>query len=59
MMQIGDEYYEDLDEASTKAVLQVLRRGEVPKPGPQSGRNASEPVDGLTSLTELTGSVEG
>jgi NADH-quinone oxidoreductase subunit E len=59
MMQIGDEYYEDLDEASTKAILQALRRGEVPKPGPQSGRNASEPVDGLTSLTELTGSVEG
>ena len=59
MMQIGDEYYEDLDEASTKAILQALRRGEAPKPGPQSGRSASEPVDGLTSLTELTGSVEG
>ena len=59
MMQIGDEYYEDLDEASTKAILQALRRGEAPKSGPQSGRSASEPVDGLTSLTELTGSVEG
>ena len=59
MMQIGDDYYEDLDEASTKAILQALRRGEVPTPGPQSSRKASEPLDGLTSLTQLTGSVEG
>jgi NADH-quinone oxidoreductase E subunit len=58
MIQIGDDYYEDLDEASTKAILQALRRGEVPRPGPQSGRSASEPADGLTSLTETAGSVE-
>ena len=59
MMQIGDDYYEDLDEGSTKTILQALRRGEIPKPGPQSTRTASEPVDGLTSLTEVTSGVEG
>ena len=59
MMQIGDDYYEDLDEGSTKSILQALRRGEVPAPGPQSGRTSSEPSAGLTSLTELAGSVEG
>ena len=59
MMQIGDDYYEDLDEGSTKLILQALRRGEVPTPGPQSVRTSSEPGAGLTSLTELAGSVEG
>ena len=59
MMQIGDDFYEDLDEVSTKTILQALRRGETPTPGPQSDRTASEPAGGLTSLTELTGSVEG
>ncbi len=59
MMQIGDDFYEDLDEVSTKTILQALRRGETPTPGPQSDRTASEPAGGLTSLTALTGSVEG
>jgi NADH-quinone oxidoreductase E subunit len=58
MMQIGDDFYEDLDEASTKSILQALRRGEIPKPGPQSDRTSSEPAGAKTSLSELTGSVE-
>ncbi len=58
MMQIGDDYYEDLDEESTKTILQALRRGETPTPGPQSDRTASEPAGGLTSLTEVAGGVE-
>ncbi|MDC0033737.1 NADH-quinone oxidoreductase subunit NuoE [Alphaproteobacteria bacterium] len=59
MMQIGDDYYEDLDETSTKKILQALRRGEAPVPGPQNGRTSSEPADGLTSLTELAGASVG
>ena len=50
MMQIGDDYYEDLNVESTKAVLKALRNGETPEPGPQSGRKGSEPVGGLTTL---------
>jgi NADH-quinone oxidoreductase subunit E len=55
MMQIGDDYYEDLDEAGTRRILQALRRGEQPKAGPQSGRRGSEPAGGLTTLTTLPG----
>lgn len=58
MMQIGDDYYEDLDEDSTKKILQAFRRGETPAPGPQGSRTGSEPAGGLTSLTELTGGAE-
>ncbi len=50
MMQINDDYYEDLDAASTRRVLESLRRGETPKPGSQTGRRASEPATGPTTL---------
>ncbi|MFQ5958273.1 MAG: NADH-quinone oxidoreductase subunit NuoE [Alphaproteobacteria bacterium] len=50
MMQINDDYYEDLDAASSKRVLEALRRGETAKPGSQSGRCTSEPATGLTTL---------
>jgi NADH-quinone oxidoreductase E subunit len=55
MMQIGDDYYEDLDPDSTRRILRMLRRGETPTPGPQSGRHGSEPAGGLTSLTTVAG----
>jgi len=55
MMQIGDDYYEDLDDASTRRILQALRRGEQPAAGPQSGRHGSEPAGGLTTLTATAG----
>src|SRR3954465_2015662 len=35
VVQINDDFYEDLDPASLKKVLDAFRRGEVPKPGPQ------------------------
>jgi NADH-quinone oxidoreductase E subunit len=53
MMQIGDDYYEDLDAASATKVVETLKSGGKPKPGPQGGRRASEPAGGLTSLTSL------
>jgi len=52
MMQIGDDYYEDLDSASTEKVLNALKAGETPAAGPQSDRKKSEPAGGLTSLQE-------
>lgn len=51
MMQIGDEYYEDLTPETTIKILDTLARGEKPKPGPQSGRQTSENSAGLTTLT--------
>lgn len=50
MMQINDDYYEDLDARSTEAVLDALARGEHPKPGPQNGRITSAPLSGPTTL---------
>ena len=52
MIQIGDDYYEDLDEKSMEEILDRLSRGEDVKPGSQTGRTSSEPIGGLTSLTD-------
>ena len=51
MMQINDDYYEDLDQASTESILNELRAGRKPKTGSYNGRFGSEPSGGLTSLT--------
>lgn len=51
MVQINDDYYEDLTADSFKAVLETLKRGETPETGSQSGRKGSEPTGELTSLT--------
>ena len=51
MVQIGDDYYEDLTADSMGSVLETLKAGGTPKPGSQSGRHACEPAGGLTSLT--------
>ena len=51
MAQIGKDYYEDLTPETFAAILDRLRAGEVPRPGSQTGRFASEPSVGLTSLT--------
>ena len=50
MMQIGDDYYEDLDPETVRAVLAALKRGENPKTGSQAGRWSCEPKAGLTTL---------
>ncbi|MBK8175816.1 MAG: NADH-quinone oxidoreductase subunit NuoE [Rhodospirillales bacterium] len=52
MVQIGDDYYEDLTAESMEVILDALARGETPKAGPQSGRHGCEPAGGLTSLTD-------
>ena len=50
VVQINDDFYEDLDEASLKMVLDALKRGETPKPGPQVDRQTSAPEGGPTTL---------
>jgi NADH-quinone oxidoreductase E subunit len=52
MMWIDDDFYEDLTYDSTKAVLEALLRGERPNPGSQTGRRASMPAGGKTTLLE-------
>ena len=50
VVQINDDFYEDLDEASINKVLDAFRRGETPKAGPQVDRQISAPVGGATTL---------
>ncbi len=58
MIQIGDDYYEDLDAASTEAILDALAKGETPKTGPQNGRHTSEPLGGATTLEAFVGRTQ-
>ena len=51
MIQIGDDYYEDLDSDTTEKILNTLKSGGKPKPGSQIGRQTCEPAGGLTTLT--------
>jgi NADH-quinone oxidoreductase subunit E len=50
MVQINDDYYEDLEPDAIQRVLEALKRGESPKPGSQAGRRSSEPMGGATTL---------
>ncbi len=50
MVQIGDDYYEDLTAESMAAILEDLKAGRTPKVGPQTSRKTSEPLPGLTTL---------
>ena len=52
MAQIGKDYYEDLSEETLRQIIDNLCTEELPTPGPQNGRFASEPKQGLTSLTK-------
>ncbi|HEU5020019.1 MAG TPA: NADH-quinone oxidoreductase subunit NuoE [Pseudolabrys sp.] len=52
MVQIGSDYYEDLDAGTFSKLLDELAAGKAPKPGPQIDRQLSEPVGGPTTLTD-------
>jgi NADH-quinone oxidoreductase subunit E len=53
ILQVNDDFYEDLDAESTTRLLEALRRGERPKPGSVTGRQTSAPEGGPTTLTTL------
>jgi NADH-quinone oxidoreductase subunit E len=52
MVQIGKDFYEDLNSENFENILMQFENGKVPKPGPQNGRYAAEPLSGLTTLSE-------
>ncbi|WP_119678484.1 NADH-quinone oxidoreductase subunit NuoE [Indioceanicola profundi] len=52
MVQINDDYYEDLTPETMEKVLDALARGETPPDGPQNGRIRSCPAGGPTTLIE-------
>lgn len=53
MVQINDDYFEDLTEENFTNVLNKLAAGEKIQAGPQNGRFASEPLGGATCLEEF------
>ena len=52
MLQIGKDFYEDLDGPKTEQLIADLKAGKPLKPGPANGRRSSEPEGGATSLTD-------
>eukprot|EP01097_Dermamoeba_algensis_P001001 TRINITY_DN1373_c0_g1_i1.p1 TRINITY_DN1373_c0_g1~~TRINITY_DN1373_c0_g1_i1.p1 ORF type:complete len:270 (-),score=42.03 TRINITY_DN1373_c0_g1_i1:109-918(-) len=50
MLQINDDYYEDLTPNDVNTIIDQLARGETPKTGPYNGRKTSEPRGGKTTL---------
>ncbi|WP_237213900.1 complex I 24 kDa subunit family protein [Falsiroseomonas oryziterrae] len=53
VLQVDDDYYEDLDYDRTVALIEALKRGERPKPGSTIGRQTSAPEGGPLTLTEV------
>jgi len=55
ILQIDDDYFEDVDGAKTEAILDAFMRGETPTPGPQVERQTSAPAGGRTTLQTVDG----
>jgi NADH-quinone oxidoreductase E subunit len=53
MMQINDDYYEDLDKEKTLEIFDKIRNGEIPKPGSYRGRINNEPENNRKTLIDL------
>ena len=53
IVQVNDDFYEDLDARSTEALLDALRRGERPPAGSVKKRQGSAPEGGKITLKEL------
>jgi len=51
MVQINDDYYEDLTVKDMDEILDELKAGKKPAAGPRSGRYAAEPFGEPTSLS--------
>ena len=53
MMQINDDYYEDLDKEKTLEILDKILNGETPKPGSYRGRVNNEPENNRKTLLDV------
>jgi len=55
VLQVDDDYFEDLDYAGTVRLIEALKRGERPAPGSATGRQASAPAGPRTALLDVPG----
>ena len=53
MMQINQDYFEDLDESKTAEIIKKLLKDEFPTPGSATGRKNNSPEKGKTTLIEV------
>ena len=54
MLQVGNDFYEDLDGPLTEKLIAAFAKDQPMKPGPQTGRFSSEAAGGATALTDPT-----
>ena len=52
MMQINNDYFEDLDKEKTLKILDQILKGETPKPGSYRGRINNEPENNRKTLMD-------
>ena len=52
MMQINEDYYEDLDKEKTIKIIDQILNGENPTPGSYRGRKNSEPENNRQTLID-------
>jgi len=50
VVQIDDDYFEDLDASKVEGIIDALSRGERPSLGSQTGRQGACPANGPTTL---------
>jgi NADH-quinone oxidoreductase subunit E len=53
MMQINDDYYEDLDKEKALKILDQIISGKKPEPGSYRGRLNSEPENNRKTLLDV------
>ena len=54
MMQINNDYYEDLDIKQSEKIIEDVLMGKKPKPGSYRGRINSEPENNRKTLLDIT-----
>jgi NADH-quinone oxidoreductase subunit E len=55
VLQVDDDYYEDLDYERTVELIEALKHGERPPAGSTIGRYTSAPEGGPLTLTDVPG----
>ena len=50
MMQVNEDYYEDLNDKKLEEIIDTIYQNKIPKPGSYTGRINAEPVDNRKTL---------
>ena len=50
MMQVNEDYYEDLNDKKLEEIIETIHQNKIPKPGSYSGRINAEPVNNRKTL---------